>query len=237
MTRSILTQLVILLVPAVWCMCGLGCAFPSGLEITEQVEVGTVWRGARANGTFEIINHGTDVIRVRVVRTDCFCTVVDGEQEMIIAARERRRVAVTIETAALDEGPGTRRIELQTDDARTRQATVVLAVDVRTAIELSERSLDFGTLQQGRAASHMIRVSADVSSGIRVSSVSQEGLHLHAELQDRDGVQAIRVRLSPEATTGWHFGTIVVRMSSAELPDVRIPVRARVTDEGMRSSR
>jgi hypothetical protein len=154
-----------------------------------------------------------------------------------IAPGETGQIEVKVNTGGLS-GSLTKYIGVTSNDPRQPEITLQVTAVVQPEFRLSEPGIFFGGVPRGREVTKELTIAIAPERRIKI---------LHAESTDRNvmvrlvpvpGSNEKRVRLvviqKPDSPEGYHFGTIVVKTTSALTPELRIPVRGLVNSPDRR---
>lgn len=197
---------------------------------------GDVYEGTEAVHSFGYVNAGSEALRIEGVEADCGCTVTEWTEEPV-APGDSGRVVVTLDATNLD-GLISKRIRVQMS---SEPVPVVLTVEANVVPRPLEAEHAFGPLTF-EASGHdfglvskptpwVFRVRNDGPSPIRLLRArAPKGLSLSYPGRPIRSGELVTLRAfadgrcGPAGETEW-AGEIVLRTSSSEAPEIRLPVQ------------
>ncbi|MCI0634541.1 MAG: hypothetical protein L0206_11595, partial [Actinobacteria bacterium] len=193
-------------------------------------------RGRGAEGSVELINHEAEPLQILEVRhsQDAFSTTLEP-----LVPGQRYRLTVMLRP----DGPGGRRsdpILLRTSSRTAPSIRIVAHTNLRNRVYVFPESVDLGSFELARAKAEpgllarlaqtlMVYQSDGTDFRARVDT-DLPGLTLSPERGPRGDRYQITVQLTPEdLRAGEIEGSIRIRTNDPEFPELRVPVRGRIT--------
>ena len=196
---------------------------------TNSIDLGTVRKGERIQARVIVRNRGRNPLVIEAVRSPCNCTVSSGSGE--IAPGVEREVFVDIETASQDDSRDLLAVvAFATNDPRNPSMTFRVRARVIPEISFEPKTVDFGTTPRGvqEKRSAMLSLTA-LGTSIRVLSAVSTDKAVDVRLEEISSRQTrLSATIAPGAQPGRHSGAIVVRTTSAILPEFRIGVAGEI---------
>lgn len=203
------------------------------LLATTEHDFGSVARGAKAEYLFTITNNLQSDVHIASVRSSCGCTTPSIAND--------KRTLKTYEMGAIlahlnsDTHVGQRAATLTVTFDQPYYAEVQLQIRalVHTDILMEPASLQFGTVEQGKAAEAQVRIyRADYPEWqIQDVRLSDPNLQGEAVLLARQGAQVwydLKVRLSPKAPPGYISDHALLTTNDPRMGRIPVQVEGQV---------
>ncbi len=143
---------------------------------------------------------------------------------------ESGQIEVTVITQ--ESGALSKYVTVTTNDPRQPRLNLTVTAVVRPEFDLSERSIWFGSGPGGKEIVKEILITLPLDKPARIESVTTNDQNVTVRLEpvaDSGGkkVKLIAVQKA-DAKSGYHFGVITVKTTSATTPELKIPVRGQI---------
>jgi len=220
--RACIVCAAALCLPSFWSCSGQASVSGPLIVSPADIDVGRVFRGQQAQAHFSVHNGGLRSARIESIHSDCQCTTATAP-DRTIPAGSTVEMSVTVSTAYFD-GILDKTTVLRTDLAEQPQVELRVKGTVVPEFIVSPTVI---VIPPGNhpIASHEIRIERSSGASARVLSASSELTSVNVALTesgDRTGIAAVSVEASGSNPI---FGNVVVRTSSAYMPELRIPIR------------
>jgi hypothetical protein len=87
-----------------------------------EFDFGKIPQGKPVTHVFEVINKGTEVLKISAVNASCGCTTPEWEKDKAVAPGEQTKITVGYNAAA--EGPFTKFITISYNNAQSKQIVI-----------------------------------------------------------------------------------------------------------------
>ena len=177
---------------------------------------GTVLSGPTVHHVFAIRNDGKGELIIGRVLPSCGCTAAAPSRTRL-APGETAEIPVTVETRLL-AGPTTDTVEIVTNDPVHPTLTLKIDGYVREQVTATPKSIDFGKLMRGTAASREVTLTSFAPRGFKVGAISNSNPQIRAESGARGGSQGavlLEVKLLPSMPVGPFYDTVKVETNRA----------------------
>lgn len=197
-------------------------------------EVGTVLQAQTVQGIFELVNRSSNELRIVGMRSGCGCVSLStGLVGRVLRPQERCAIEVAYASGS-GAGPFMHFVEVLLDGGGTRyRAEGLLRGEVRPDYIYGPMAVDFGTLYPGQAAVRQVvfRPYALEQLELSLRRLPAEPFAVELVKQQLSNVISISFRAPAERRSRTFSDTLWVETSSPRVPQVQIPVRARVVAE------
>ncbi len=203
------------------------------LLATSEHDFGSVAQGAKAEYAFVITNNLQDDVHIASVRTSCGCTTPYIENN--------KRTLKTYEQGAIiahlnsDTHVGRRAATLTVTIDQPQYAEVQLQIRalVHTDILMDPASLQFGTVEQGKASEARVRLyRADLPNwqirGVRLSDPRLQGEVIELARRESQVWYDLKVRLAPTASPGYVSDHAVLTTNDPAMGQMLVQVEGQV---------
>lgn len=203
---------------------------PQVLFATTRQSVGVQHKGALAVVTFAYSNRGRRPAKVSIIRSSCACTAVSNDDA--VPPGGTGLIRMEVDTSYLPNGPQVKFVEIATNDPwrRTRQLSVALTVEAE--FSLSQSSLDFGEMVHdvdGKPHSQSIAITTMGAASVDEARMLGSNFDVRITKPSKETrTQLLTVTLRNGNRSGQLYGTVVLRTSSSSMPEIRVPVQARI---------
>lgn len=123
-------------------------------------------------------------------------------------------------------------VSVTTNDPRQQVVTLTVTATVRPEFALSERSIYFGTVPKGQEVVRELVITLPSEKPVSILSAQSTDQSVSVRLEPVSDSHGKKVKLiaaqRADAKEGYHFGTILIKTTSALTPELRIPVRGTV---------
>jgi hypothetical protein len=124
-------------------------------------------------------------------------------------------------------------VTVSTNDPRQPSVQLTLAGMVEPEFALSERNIYFGSNPKGKQVVKELLITVHPQRDSKIVGASTDDANVTVTLEPVAGSGGKKYRLvavqKPETKEGYHFGTILLKTTSARSPEVRLSVRGMVT--------
>ena len=177
---------------------------------------GTVLSGPPVHHVFIVRNAGKGELIIGRVLPSCGCTAAAPSRTRL-APGEPAEIPVTVNTSLL-AGPTTDTVEVVTNDPVHPTLTLKIDGYVREQVEATPKSIDFGELRRGTAASREVTLTPFAPHGFKVGAISNSNPQIRAERSARaasQGAVLLDVKLMPSMPVGPFYDTVKVETNRA----------------------
>ncbi len=203
------------------------------LLATSEHDFGSVPRGAKAEYAFVITNNLQSDLHIASVRTSCGCTTpYIANDKRTLKTYEKGAIIAHLNS---DTHVGQRAATLTVTFDEPQYAEVQLQIRalVHTNILMEPASLQFGTVQQGKASEARVRLyRADLPDwqieGVRLSDPNLQGEVVFLARQAGQVWYDLKVHLSPTAPPGYISGFAVLSTNDPSMRQIPVQVEGRV---------
>ncbi len=147
-----------------------------------------------------------------------------------IAPGETGSIEVSVKTQGLTAVRKT--VIVSTNDPQRPQLTLNLNAAVEPEFSLSDRAVYFGSVPSGQSVVKELYVTIPPDKNVKVLSAESTDQFVSVRLESVSGTGEKKVKLvmvqKADARPGYHFGTVLLKTTSALNPEIRIPVRGIV---------
>jgi len=123
-------------------------------------------------------------------------------------------------------------VTVSTNDPRQPSVQLTLTGIVETEFALSERNIYFGSNPKGRQVVKELLITVHPQRDSKVLGASTDDVNVAVMLEPVAGSNGKKFRLvatqKPETKEGYHFGTILLKTTSPQIPELRVSVRGMV---------
>ncbi len=123
-------------------------------------------------------------------------------------------------------------INVSSNDPRQPLVTLTVAAVVVPEFGLSEKSVNFGSVPPGREVTREVLITLPAEKAVKVLSANSTDPSVTVKLEPVPDSNGKKVKLvavqKADAKAGYHFGTIIVKTTSASTPELKITVRGLV---------
>ena len=194
----------------------------------EVFDFGLVEAGEVVERLFPFTNEGDATLVLQGVLSQCGCAgaqAVGGE----VPPGGKGAVRVSLRTGGL-QGPVTKVFLVDSNDPERNRARIALEGRVVSEVLVEPRFLNWGNLARSEPAPP-IRFTVELrqGNGLRIEQVRSESDSVEITPEREDGSGGVyRVALRRKLTTGRFTGTITIRTSSLQVPEIRVPFYALI---------
>jgi hypothetical protein len=209
----------------------LSCSKTEGYRIQPSfdavvIDAGRSYEGSVVRCRFGFSNAGNETLVIRAVEGGCACTAVSVSGTEIQPGA-RGQIEAALDTSGIESAVN-KQVSVETNDVQKPSLVLTIRVTVEPEFKLSERYIDFGVNESGRARTESILIEV-VRGSVRPIDARSTDPAFSASIERVRGDGALRFRLvavqGPLLMRGWHYGNILVRTDSSFLPELRVPVR------------
>jgi hypothetical protein len=196
-------------------------------------DFGKVMEGDTLTHVFKFENKGTALLDILSVEASCGCTGT-----LLSSKQVKPGQAGQIEVSVKTEGFGgmenlVKTVNVTTNDPRQKQMILSIKASVEPEFALSARTLYLGEVPVGKEASKEITITIAPGRDLKVIGADSSDPSVSVRLEPVAGSNGKKIRLiakqNADVKEGYHFGTVTVRTSSKQTPEVKISVRGIVT--------
>jgi len=149
-----------------------------------------------------------------------------------IAPGQTGEIQVTVKTEGLS-GPLSKSVAVYSNDPLAAQVVLMVSAVIQPEFELKERSVFFGSAPKGKELSKDLIIIIAAEKDLKLTGAESSDAEIAARLEpvpDSNGKRIkLIVTLRPEAKSGYHSGTVVIKTSSVRNPELKIMVLAVVS--------
>ncbi len=177
---------------------------------------GTVLSGPQVRHVFTVRNTGKSELIIGRVLPSCGCTAAAPSRTRL-APGESAEIPVTVNTRLL-AGPAADTVEIVTNDPVQPTLTLRINGYIREQVAATPKSIDFGKLMRGTAASREVTLTPSAPRGFKVGAISNSNSQIRAERSARGGSQGavlLDVKLLPSMPVGPFYDTVKVQTNRA----------------------
>jgi hypothetical protein len=190
-------------------------------------DFGVVEQGVPVSHVFGFANRGTGDLLIEQVQTSCGCTATVLSSE-VIGPGGRGEIRALLDTSGFF-GEKARTVMVHTNDPRRPVVTLSLQGEVVAEVAAQPQQLYLGRLRQGEGVTREVDILFDSRKELRVISVENDHPGIHVRTEDltaeagRAGKRLV-VEVAADMPTGRLNDRILVRTTSAKVPELSIPV-------------
>ncbi|SHJ76503.1 Protein of unknown function [Malonomonas rubra DSM 5091] len=222
-----------LLATIVFCSLWLSTAWaaPSVTVETLTYDFGTVFQGDKVHHVFRFHNNGDQILQVGNVRSSCGCTAAMLSSKRI-APGDFGELRVTFDSTDF-KGAIHKTISIDSNDPKHEAVSFGLVGTVKAEILTEPDRIKWGRVKEGTELTTRVRLKNLGQKDIRLHAPTATNPELKAELSALDLPHGEEVELLVTATypegkkrlTGY----IIIATDYQKLPQLRIPVSARLS--------
>jgi hypothetical protein len=195
------------------------------LVIPDVVDLGEVFSGETAFGSFVIINPTTNSVTVEPIETKCSCTVLE-QSPFVLAPGESNRVFIAVNTQGKT---GSLETPLLIHHGRKVQKLgVIVSVKSDGFLVAKPSSLYLGDIKAGQRIFKATTVSELTASRVEISitnGIYPKWINVKYERsRDLGKVWRVNAEVNVPPTNGELSAEILLQTDSKHFPSVRIPV-------------
>lgn len=176
---------------------------------------------ANAVGVFEFVNRGKNPVRIVNVRSDCGCTAMASENEVVHPGAKGSVRAVF--HVGSRKGKQTVAVSVTTEEPELREYTLALEVAVKDFATITPGFVDWKLGDQPEAKTFEIRLADD----FRFLGAECTTRDFAVEVAGKAGA-ALQLRVVPRDTWAKRTGTIKIMVAQGDQPPVEVLAFARV---------
>ncbi len=147
-----------------------------------------------------------------------------------IAPGESGQIEVTVK--AETDGPLNKSVTVQSNDPRQPRVMLIIKAVIVPEFSLSERTIYFGTVPKGQAATKEIIITVPSDRPVKLVSAESTDSSVSVRMEpvtDSGGKKyKILAAQKSDAKEGYHVGFVVVKTTSNINPELKIAVRGVV---------
>ncbi len=147
---------------------------------------------------------------------------------------ERSQIDVLIDTTGRS-GPLSKVVVVETNDPENRSATLEVTALVQSEFWPSVSSVYFEMHLRGTSPSREVILTIHPRRAPNILSAESTNKNFAVQIRPipRSGGKQYRLTAfqKPEAQTGYHFGTVIIKTTSDLNPEIRIPIRGIVVNQ------
>ncbi len=144
------------------------------------------------------------------------------------------QIEVTLKTA--QAATLSKSVTVTTDDPNQRIVVLSLHAVVEPELKLSEQSISFGPVAKGEKVSKEVVITIHPKRSVTILGATATDQNLVPRLEPVPGSGGKKVKLvatlKAEAKEGFYFGTIILKTSSSNRPELRVSAVATIKAAG-----
>jgi P pilus assembly chaperone PapD len=191
---------------------------------------GQVFQGEKVEHSFRFRNGGDAPLLVERVQSSCGCTAALVSATTIPPGGEGE-IRTTFDSGRFS-GPVQKSVTLYVNDPQRRRVEFRLRGTVRPELLLQPAQLELQGLQPGETKEARVTVTNQGAREIALTAVQTTLAELQVELASTPlapgGSAELVVRLTPKAGKGRVGGYVLIRTSSENVPELRLPVTGAI---------
>ncbi|MBN1106156.1 MAG: DUF1573 domain-containing protein [Deltaproteobacteria bacterium] len=188
-------------------------------------DAGEVKEGAVVSHTFKVLNRGDRDLKIEDVRVDCGCSTVEFDRS--IPPGREGKITLKVDTKGY-EGKIRKGAVIRANDPSRRPSTIHIEVRVVVPIRMSGGHVLFkGPAGQELTKSIEIRAQMETPLKLEVTHFDLQGKVLYRLQEVETGKTFLLHVTSLPAPPGHYHGTLKLKTSYPEKPEIVIPIRAR----------
>ncbi|BCR04141.1 hypothetical protein DESUT3_12100 [Desulfuromonas versatilis] len=226
MIYRFLLVLLVLLLPAI----AFGEGSPRLAVENADYSFGKIYAGMKVEHTFRFKNSGDAPLMIDRVRSSCGCTAA-LLSSTIIGAGEIGEVKTTFDSARF-KGAVVKTIYLYSNDPTQSVTQLYIRGTVQEEIEQEPAKVDMRALVPGATKEARVTLTNQGDKELLLSNLQVTASELKAEVTaDRLAVgesAEVIIRATPKEGQAHLSGYVIISTSSANMPELRIPVYGAV---------
>jgi len=208
MTRRAAWAVGAALLPLLWappCVAtGVRVAGPLVRLEPPSFDFGPVPQGEILRFEIAVHNDGSEPLQIRRIDSDCFCTVADAPDSLILPGASTRLKAA-LETRSFS-GRILKHLFLMTNDPAAPKAALPLRADIRPRVAVRPATVHFGHVPIGETRAETVTIKAAADDALRVVGLDFPkeifALRLEESSEGDSTLHRLRIELRPGAPSG-----------------------------------
>lgn len=203
------------------------------LLATTEHDFGTVARGAKADYAFVVTNVYQSDVHIASVRSSCGCTspYVENDKRTLKSYEKTAIIAHLNSNTHIGQRAAT--LTVTFDQPYYAEVQLQIRALVQTNILMDPASVQFGTVEQGKASEARVRLyRADFPNwqirGVRLSDPNLRGEAVEVARQDGQVWYDLKVRLAPTAPPGYISDHATLTTNDPSMGQVVVQVEGQV---------
>jgi hypothetical protein len=203
---------------------------PAALRVDNATfDFGKIWDSDTVSHTFQMVNMGSETVRILNVHATCGCTTT-AKWEKQVEPGQTWDLPVKF-VAANRRGKTTKSVVVDTDDPGARRVTFMLTGEITPRLEITPAtSVNFGVLQQSSAIKKTLSIAVKCEEPVTLKNAKADTDLLKANLREVEPGRKyeLDVETVPPLKVTNVRNKVTVETDSKEQPEISVPVYAYV---------